>query len=53
MTISSENVGKVKEERKFPCAVYKKGLDSNSIIYANISKLTKIYSVGASRHRIQ
>ena len=31
--ISSENVGKATEEGKFPCAVSRKGEDSNSILY--------------------
>ena len=30
--ISSENVKKVKEEGKFPCAICGKGVGSNSII---------------------
>ena len=32
MMFSIENVGKVSVEDKFPCAVYRKGVSSNSIL---------------------
>ena len=31
MMISSENAGKLTEERKFPCAIYGKRIGSNSV----------------------
>ena len=33
MIVSTANIGKVREEIKFPCAISRKGADTNSIIW--------------------